>query len=88
MFFGDVLGGSDVVGFLAAEVMHLVFRFAVDSFVNALQAFLWPVFVIDYLGGWGILTLLIGWLVYARIVAPLFAQRLSPSERSKDSIQR
>ena len=53
-----------------------VFRFAVQSFVNGFIAFAWPVFVLDYLGGWGFLALGAGWLAFEYLAKPLINARL------------
>ena len=61
---------DDVVTFLGQQLLETFFRVAFESFVNTLQAFIWPVFVLDALGNWGIAALVAGWWGYGRFVAP------------------
>lgn len=66
MFVGNFDGSSDVVRQIVFEVLEFVFRFTVQSFLNGLLAFIWPAFVLDLLGGWGILVIALAWLVFDR----------------------
>jgi hypothetical protein len=66
MFIGNFDGNSDVVSLVVFEVLEFVFRFTVQSFLNGLLAFIWPAFVLQLLGGWGILAIGAAWLVFDR----------------------
>lgn len=73
MFFDDIVVGDDIAGALGVQALGLVFRFAIDSFVNGLLALLWPLLLLDYTGVWGIALLGVLWLGYSRLVAPRIA---------------
>jgi hypothetical protein len=65
---------GDVVTFLGQQVVQSFFRLAFESIVNTLQAFIWPLLVLDWLGDWGIVLLVGGWWGYGRLVAPRVAR--------------
>ncbi len=73
MFFDEIVGSDDIAVALGEQAVGLVFRFAIDSFVNGLLAFLWPVLLLDYTGVWGIALLGAVWLAYSRLLSPRFA---------------
>ena len=54
-FIGNFEGDGDIATMIVQEVLQFFFRFAAQSFINGFIAFGWPVFVLDYLGGWGLL---------------------------------
>jgi hypothetical protein len=66
MFAGDALQSDGVVSFVVMEFVGLVFRVTVQSFLNGLLAFGWPVFVLELLEGWGILLIGVLWVVFDR----------------------
>jgi hypothetical protein len=70
MFVGNFEGGGDLVTLVVFEVLEFVFRFTVQSFLNGLLAFIWPVFVLDLLHGWGILVIGVAWLAFDRLGKP------------------
>jgi hypothetical protein len=70
MFAGDALQSDGVVSFVVMEALGIVFRFTVQSFLNTLLAFGWPVFVLDALNGWGIVAIGVGWFVFDRWAKP------------------
>ena len=76
MFIGNVVDSTDVVTIVVQEVLELLFRFAVQSFVNGFIAFGWPIFVVDYLGDWGLLAIGVGWFLFDRWAKPWINARL------------
>ena len=56
-FVGNFEGDGDIATMIVQEVLQFFFRFATQSFINGFIAFGWPVFVLDYLGGWGLLAI-------------------------------
>jgi hypothetical protein len=61
-FTGDIGGSDSVSDFVLQQSFEFVSRICIDSFVNVFLALLWPAFVLKWLGGWGILVLLGGYL--------------------------
>ena len=62
----DVGEAAGVFDFLAGQLVERIMRFAVDSLINSITAFLWPIkLVMDY-RLWGIGILIVGSMLYAR----------------------
>ncbi len=83
-FIVNFEGDGDIATMIVQEVLQFVFRFAVQSFLNGFIAFGWPVFVVDYLGGWGLLALGLCWLVFERWARPWINSKLpelAPEEK-------
>ena len=87
MFIGNVVDSDDVVTMVVQEVLEILFRFAVQSFVNGFIAFGWPVFVVDYLGGWGLLAIGVGWFSVDRWAKPWINARLPESRAAGDELR-
>ena len=76
MLIGNVVSGTDVVTMVVQEALEILFRFAVQSFINGFIAFGWPVFVVKYLGVWGLVAIGICWLLFDRLAKPWINARL------------
>lgn len=83
MVVADAVGSDDVVTFLGQQALEMVFRFASQSFLNGLLAFLWPAFVLEYMGGWGIVVLVGSWWIVGRFVAPRLAKLVASEEEGQ-----
>jgi hypothetical protein len=75
-FITNFEGDGDIATMIVQEVLQFVFRFAAQSFLNGFIAFGWPIFVLDYLGGWGFLALGAGWLAFEYLAKPLINSRV------------
>lgn len=75
-FIGNFEGDGDIATMIVQEVLQFFFRFAAQSFINGFIAFGWPVFVLDYLGGWGLLALGAGWVAFEFLAKPWINSRL------------
>jgi hypothetical protein len=85
--FVSGLETTDAVTFFETELLQMFFRFAWQSVLNSFVAFVWPAFVVDYLKGWGVVALVVGWWLYGRFAAPYVA-RLGLVARKRDSKRR
>jgi hypothetical protein len=87
-FIGNFEGDGDITSMIVQEVVGFFFRFAGQSFLNGFIAFGWPIFVVDYLGAWGLLLIGASWYGFDRWLKPwinarvpeLARQRLSADE--------
>ncbi len=66
LLFGDVAESDGVVDFVSSQMIELFFR----SFVNGFLAFLWPVYVLQWMDGWGIALLVGGYFVFEKGLRP------------------
>ena len=66
--FTEVVSGSASV---AGAIFEWLVRFGSDTLMNMLWAFLWPVQLIEWLGGWGIAMLLAAFLAFEKLLRPM-----------------
>ncbi len=70
-FTGEIGGSDSVSEFVLQQTFEFVSRICIDSFVNVFLALLWPAFLLEWLGGWGILVLLVGYFGFEHGIRPL-----------------
>ena len=71
MFAGEYSESTGAVDFITSQALEFVFRISLMSFFNGLMAFVWPFFVIEWLGGtWGLFVLLVGYVVVEKGIRP------------------
>jgi hypothetical protein len=61
---------SGVLEFISSQLLEYLFRLGVMSFVNVLLAFLWPVLLLQHVGGWGLVILPLAYLVFSHGLLP------------------
>ena len=66
--FTEVVSGSASV---AAAIFEWLLRFGLDTFLNMLWAFLWPVLLLREMRGWGVAALVVGFVVFEKLLRPL-----------------
>ena len=64
MLIDDLVGMGGFGEFFSEQLLQFVFRFASESIVNTVQAFIWPVYLIQYNPPWGIIALGIAFSVF------------------------
>ena len=88
MFVNDVLQSDSFVGFIASEVIEIVMHFAVDSIINMVKAFMWPVYVIQLYPPYGLIALAAAFVLFPiflkkPITRWLFPDGVEPVEEKK-----
>ena len=66
--FGDVAESSGVIDFLATELFEFFFRFVIESLMNTINAFIWPVYVIAFAPPWGMIGLGAAFVLFDRVI--------------------
>lgn len=66
--FGDVAESSGVIDFLATELFEFFFRFVIESLMNTISAFIWPVYVIAFAPPWGMIGLGAAFVLFDRVI--------------------
>lgn len=84
---GDISQSESVSDFAVASLVEYLLRFSVMAFVNALLALLWPAFVLQHLGGIGIIALGGGYLLFEYALKPV-VERFFPELRETTSADR
>lgn len=80
---GDFVSSDTLGDFVTGEVIEYLMRFATDTIVNMVRAFIWPLFVIEWHPPWGIVALAVAFLAFPRFVKQPLERWLSddaPSE--------
>lgn len=67
---GDVSESEGVVDFVSSQMIEFIFRFGIQSFINGFLAFLWPVYILNWLGAWGVAVLIGGYFGFEKLLRP------------------
>lgn len=67
---GEFQTSDSLLSFFTTQLVEFLLRLGFMSFVNVLLAFLWPLFVLQHLHGWGVLVLVAGYFLFARWLRP------------------
>ncbi len=83
------LEGSDgVLAFLGDQLLEFVLRLGWMSFVNAGLAFLWPLLLLERLGGWGLLVLPLAYLAFERWLRPRVEMEFPELRRARTEAEK
>ena len=63
-FIGEIAESSSVGDFISSQLIEVVFRFAIKSFINTIEALMWPIYVVQLTPPYGAIGLGIGFLVF------------------------
>lgn len=85
MLVQDIMSFSGFGDFFAGQIIQLVFRFALDSMLNTLQAFLWPVAIVGIYPPWGLVMLAALYVIFPRVLKPPLERWLFDGDRRKSS---
>ena len=61
---GEIAQSDSVGEFIQEQLVEFIFRFALDSFVNLIQALMWPVYIVQYRPPFGAIALGIAFVVF------------------------
>jgi hypothetical protein len=68
MFVLDIFTADSVSGFFSDQVSEMLFKYLGESIQNTVQAFIWPVHVIDIQPPWGIGALIVMYFVFPVLI--------------------
>jgi len=61
---GEVAESESIGEFIQEQLVEFIFRFALDSFANLLQALMWPVYIVQYRPPFGAIALGIAFVIF------------------------
>jgi hypothetical protein len=64
----DLFSSSGIGGFIGSQLLQWLFRFALDSLGNTLQALIWPVYVISWTPPVGVLVLAAAYFLFGKFL--------------------
>lgn len=85
MIADDVAGSSGVTDFLVGELIEFVFRLGFMSVLNGFLALLWPLWVLERLGFWGILLLAAAFAAFEYGLRPLVESRVPELAEAREA---
>jgi hypothetical protein len=76
----EIAESSSVGEFLSEQLIEFVFRFAMDSIMNTVEALIWPVYVIELSPPFGAIGLGIAFLVFTNYLKKPIERWLLPED--------
>ena len=70
MLTGEIADSESVGDFVGSQMIEYLLRIGFMSFVNGILAALWPVYLLQWWGAWGLAVLLGGYLAFERLLRP------------------
>jgi hypothetical protein len=67
----DIAASDSVIGFVESQAIQYIIRISFQSIVNGVLAIVWPIYLLNWLGGFGILVLVGGYLAFVHGARPL-----------------
>jgi hypothetical protein len=84
MLTREFQAADGVMTFVGGQMLEYLLRISLLSFVNALQAFIWPLLVLGSLGAWwGLVLLAGGYLAFERGLRPGIEKVLPELKRAR-----
>ena len=68
MLIGEIMAATGVVSFFTEQLLELPLKFLTESFGNLIQAFIWPLPLLEFSPPWGIAILAVIYLVFANFI--------------------
>jgi hypothetical protein len=87
MFVGDILAAESIGALFGEQIFEMLFRFLGESLQNMIQAFMWPVFVIQFSDKWGIVILVVMFLVFNKLLKKPMEQWLFHDEEPASGVE-
>ncbi len=81
MLVQDVMSFSGFGDFFGGQLIQFIFRFTFESMANTLQAFLWPVAIVEIYPPWGVFALVAMYVVFPRVIKPPLERWLFGGDR-------
>jgi hypothetical protein len=71
MLFSDLVEAETVADAVFAQLGEWLLRLGLDSLLNMLFAFMWPVWLLQHFGGWGIWAIVAAFVLGEKVLRPL-----------------
>lgn len=83
--FGEIAEADGVIDFFTGQLIEFVFRFLGDSIMNMIQAFVWPVYIVQWRPPVGAIALGIAFVLFPAYVKPHITKWLFPDGEPEES---
>ncbi len=71
MLTGDVAQSEGVTDFITSQLLEYALRIGLLSFLNTLLAAIWPVYVLQWLSGYGLVALVAAYFGFEKLLRPI-----------------
>jgi len=68
MLIGEIMAATGFVDFFTEQLIELPFRFLTESLSNLIQAFIWPVPILEISPPWGVAILAAIYLLFTHLI--------------------
>ena len=75
---GEFIESSSIGAFFSEQLIEFVFRFAIDSIVNTVQALMWPVYFVQWQPPIGAIGLGLAFFAFPKYLKPPITKWLFP----------
>ena len=62
---GEFIEADSIGSFLSEQLFEFIFRFAIDSLMNMIEALLWPVYFVQWQPPYGVIGLGLAYMLFA-----------------------
>lgn len=83
LFTGEWAESTGVSDFITGQVLEFILRIGFMSFLNGFLALVWPIYLLNWLGGAGLLVLVGGYLVFERVLRPLVEEHIPELKQAR-----
>ncbi len=84
---GEFVESASLMAFFTEQLIEFVLRFAIDSLINMLYSFIWPVYWVQWQPPFGAIALGAGYLVFANYIKQPLTAWLFPDGEPVDEKQ-
>lgn len=68
MFIGEIVSAQSVSAYFEQQIFEMFFRYLGQSLLNAMLAFIWPLFVLEVSPVWGAVFLGVSYFIFAKLL--------------------
>ena len=84
---GEFIESDSIGAFFSEQLIEFVFRFAIDSMLNTLQALMWPAFIVQWQPPLGAIGLGVAFVAFPKYVKPPITKWLFPDGEEETTEQ-
>ncbi|MCB1684164.1 MAG: hypothetical protein R3E82_18675 [Pseudomonadales bacterium] len=85
MFSNELAESAGVTEFIGSQLIEYVFRMGFLSLVNSLLAAIWPVYLLQWLSGYGILVFVGGYFAFEKLLRPVVEGRFPELRAAREA---
>jgi len=87
MFSGELFASDGIADFFGSQLFEYVLRVGFMSFVNTLLAAIWPVYVLQWLSGYGVVVLIGGYYGFEKLLRPVVESRFPELGKARQAAE-